>query len=196
MSSINDPPASPSPSIKAPTTRPTSNARPTAPTRSWLALPPPLKHLFSLFPLRTLPASPLPARTASHRSVNTLHVFSSYSAAANNAPSFNPTCLKWQTYLKFLGVKFQTVVSTNHASPTGVLPFLLPASSSGNDGDGETWHEPVVASNRLVKWVRERGMGREEMTGMRYEAYMALLDHRIRRAWVRLTSFFSVLKAV
>lgn len=42
----------------------------------------------------------------------------------------------------------------------------------------------MVASNRLQRWAREKGKGREEPDSIRYEAYMALLDHRIRRAWV------------
>lgn len=42
----------------------------------------------------------------------------------------------------------------------------------------------MVASNRLQRWAREKGKEREEPESIRYEAYMALLDHRIRRAWV------------
>ena len=149
----------------------------------WFAVPAPLKRLFSHFPLRTLPAPELPVRTAPHRDQHTLFSFTTVSAARRNEASFNPTCLKWQTYLKFLGVDFQTVPSTNHASPTGALPFLIP--SLGNTTGSDTINQaPVVPSNRLQRWAREKGLGREEPESMRYEAYMALLDHRIRRAWV------------
>ena len=149
----------------------------------WFAVPVPLKRLFSHFPLRTLPASELPVRTAPHRGQHTLYLFTTASVASRNEASFNPTCLKWQTYLKFLGVDFQTVPSTNHASPTGALPFLIPALGN-RTGLDTTNQAPVVPSSRLQKWARENGKGREEPESMRYEAYMALLDHRIRRAWV------------
>ena len=151
---------------------------------SWLALPAPLKHLFARFPLQTLPSSPLPIRTAIHRDQHTLYIFTTASAATHNGPSFNPTCLKWQTYLKFLEVDFQTVASTNHASPTGALPFLIHATGSEGWSAGDDGGKSVVASNRLQRWAREKGKGREEPESFRYEAYMALLDHRIRRAWV------------
>ena len=180
-------------STDVPDAKSNENGRPRAPFTSrsssslspkpWFAVPAPLKRLFSRFPLRTLPASELPVRTAPHRDQHTLYSFTTASAARHNGASFNPTCLKWQTYLKFLGVEFQTVPSTNHASPTGALPFLIPAL--GNTLGSETANQaPVVSSNRLQKWARENGLGREEPESMRYMAYMALLDHRIRRAWV------------
>ena len=161
-----------------------SSVRASPPSHSWLALPTPLKHLFSKFPLRTLPPSQLPARTAHHREQHVLYVFTDPSGPDNNTPSFNPTCLKWQTYFKFIGLDFRTVASTNHASPTGALPFMIPASSSNLQGSA-TGQMPVVPSNKLQKWAREKGIGQEEPDSMRYEAYMSLLDHRIRKAWVR-----------
>lgn len=170
---------------RRPTSRLEVAPRTNPPARPWLALPAPLKHLFSLFPLRTLPSSPLPSRTQLHRDQHTLYTFTTASGTAHNAPSFNPTCLKWQTYLKFLALDFRTVASTNHASPTGALPFLIPLSTSETVSGADARGQPsVVSSNRLQKWARENGLGREEPESMRYEAYMALLDHRIRRAWV------------
>ncbi|MCJ1432771.1 hypothetical protein MMC27_002128 [Xylographa pallens] len=160
-----------------------SSARALPPSRPWLALPAPLKHLFSKFPLRTLPFSQLPVRTAQHRDQHVLYIFTDPSSPDYNTPSFNPTCLKWQTYLKFIGVDFHTVASTNHASPTGALPFLIPASSSNLQGEA-TGKMSVVPSNKLQKWARDKGLTREEPDSMRYEAYMSLLDHRIRRAWL------------
>ncbi|MCJ1419323.1 hypothetical protein MMC32_005677 [Xylographa parallela] len=167
--------------VSAPWSPPIARAFP--PRRPWLALPPPLKHLFSKFPLRTLPSSQLPARTAHHRDQHVLYIFTDPSSPDHNTPSFNPTCLKWQTYLRFIGLDFHTVASTNHASPTGALPFLIPASSSNPEEEG-TGKTSVVPSNKLQKWTRDKGLTREEPNSIRYEAYMSLLDHRIRRAWL------------
>jgi len=121
----------------------------------------------------------------------------------------------WQAYLTFTGLKFTTIPSNNHASPTGALPFLIPPTSSL-----VFTTEPVlpVPSTKLQRWTRERldrrddskahdekpsfrlspgetrstnGMGSnpvEEPSDMRYDAYMSLLDHRIRNAWVHLSS--------
>lgn len=83
-----------------------------------------------------------------------------------------------KAYLKFMGIDFVTVPSNNHASPTGALPFLIPASSSPFD-------TPIpIPSNKLQKWAQEQNVTHEELSDMRYDAYMALLDHRIRDAWV------------
>ena len=166
-----------------PVSRTSSAAHGLPPTSAWLALPAPLKHIFSLFPLRILPCSPLPIRTAHDRDRNTLYVFTDSISSEHNAPSFNPTCLKWQTYLKFLDLDFRTVASTNHASPTGALPFLMPGMLSGSQGEA-AGQVSVVPSNRLQQWARDKGLGREEPDSMRYDAYISLLDHRIRRAWV------------
>ncbi|MCJ1398119.1 hypothetical protein MMC11_001316 [Xylographa trunciseda] len=166
-----------------PTSRPPSSARASPPSRPWFALPAPLKHLFSLFPLRTLPSSQLPARTAHHRDQHVLYIFTDPTTSNRNAPSFNPTCLKWQTYLNLLGLDFRTAASTNHASPTGTLPFLIPSSRT-NLQDEVVGQTAVVPSNKLQKWARDKGIIREEPDTMRYEAYMSLLDHRIRRAWL------------
>ena len=100
-----------------------------------------------------------------------------------------------------------TVASNNHASPSGALPFLLPSSSSPLPHS-----EPVlpISSNRIQRWAREltpkktsskapaeandetsTGTNNEKMivdapdnADMRYEAYMSLLDHRIRDAYL------------
>lgn len=179
-----DSPRSKTPEYERPRSQNAPKPRPASGTNSWFALPAPLKYLFSRFPLQTLPPSQLPIRTAPYRDQHTLYIFTTASAATRNGPSFNPTCLKWQTYLKFLGVDFQTIASTNHASPTGVLPFLIPATGSEVGSSEDVSQKGVVVSNRLQKWAKEKGLGREEPESMRYEAYMALLDHLIRRAWV------------
>ena len=118
-----------------------------------------------------------------------------------------------QAYLKFQGVDFVTVASNNHASPTGALPFLLPASDSSN------LMEAVfpIPSNRIERWVRETktrstGEKKEEKkrhsntqlkevdphaeniasadqkpADIRYEAYLSLINYRIRNAYVRFS---------
>ena len=84
-----------------------------------------------------------------------------------------------QAYLKFMGIKFATFPSNNHASPTGALPFLLPTAS-------DSPNESPIPSNKLQQWALKKSSLREEPSNMRYQVYMSLLDHRIRLAWVRL----------
>ncbi len=106
--------------------------------------------------------------------------------------------------MKFEDIPFVTVASSNHASPTGALPFLLPSAQSPSTA--------AVPSSRIQRWVRDvtgaknnettiSELGTESQQGlvrggaasaardvssdMRYEAYIALLDHRIRNAYVR-----------
>ncbi len=59
-------------------------------------LPSPVKRIFDWFPLKTYPANDLPCRSPLIYRVNTLHTFTTQKGALNNAPSFNPACLKWQ----------------------------------------------------------------------------------------------------
>ncbi|KAL8666756.1 MAG: hypothetical protein Q9202_001294 [Teloschistes flavicans] len=86
------------------------------------------------------------------------------------------------TYLKFMGVDHVTVPSNNHASPNGSLPFLMPAYS-----DTQPTLDAIapVSSAKLQEWASKNGrFAKEEPENMRYEAYMSLLDHRIRNAWL------------
>ena len=110
-----------------------------------------------------------------------------------------------QTYLKIRDIPFVIVPSNNHASPSGALPFLLPSTACPS-----TSSNPPIPSSRLQRWTRElttfgenhvqgkegsnqdseeskKGTAsRNASTDMRYEAYLALLDHRIRNAYVIL----------
>ncbi len=71
--------------------------------------------------------------------------------------------------------------SNNHASPTGGLPFLIPPSTP-NDAKSQP---PPVASNKLEQWGLSNGTAKlPDIPSMRLEAYEALLDHRIRPAWL------------
>ncbi|KAL5350112.1 hypothetical protein ACLOAV_005149 [Pseudogymnoascus australis] len=74
--------------------------------------------------LRTLFTIPLPSAPSS----TSLHIFTTPSSPTD--PSPNPTCLKHQTALRLASLPHTTTSSTNHASPTGALPFLLPPTSS------------------------------------------------------------------
>ncbi|KAI4171771.1 MAG: hypothetical protein LQ343_004022 [Gyalolechia ehrenbergii] len=70
--------------------------------------------------------------------------------------------------------------SNNHASPSGQLPFLVPGSSSSS-----LEVIPPVTFSKLQEWASKYGnTSRQGPEDMRYEAYMSLLDHRIRNAWL------------
>jgi metaxin len=155
-------------------------------------LPAPVKRIFDIFPLKTYPPNGLPHRSPKRRTDILLHIFTTTEGAYNSAPSFNPACLKWQVrdtssaredrvtdcnkaYLTFCGVDFKTAASNNHASPTGVLPFLTPASDSPPS--------PIPA-NKILKWVNLRTGIADFSPGSRHEAYASLINHRIRSAWL------------
>lgn len=94
---------------------------------SWYStIPAPLQRLFDAVPLVTYPPNELPYRSPGPTDLPTLHVFISDQDAARGSPSYNPSCLKWQAFLRIAGVRFHLRPSTNHASPTGALPFLQP----------------------------------------------------------------------
>jgi len=145
------------------------------------AIPAPLKPIFDRVPLLTYPANDLPLRSPRKRGENVLHVFTTLEDAKIGRPSFNPACLKWQAYLKFTGIPFTTGPSTNHASPSGALPYLQPAVSTT-----EPTKQPIP-SNKLKRWIAAQNQSstpHKEPEDPRHEAYASLLDHRIRRAWV------------
>ena len=64
--------------------------------RSWFKTPEPIKRLFDRFPIQIYVSNELPRRTAIDRGQNTLYVFTTDEAAEKGAPSYNPSCLKWQ----------------------------------------------------------------------------------------------------
>ncbi|CAD6575366.1 MAG: hypothetical protein ASARMPRED_007202 [Alectoria sarmentosa] len=172
--------------------RPKTQARQTS--RQWFTTPQPIRRLFDKFPLRTYPVNELPQRSPQNRDRHTLWIFTTNAGAQLGAPSFNPGCLKWQAYMIFKGIDFVTISSNNHASPTGALPFLIPASSSKLLGEAAL----PVPSNRIERWIREKGKSQHagtstltkqksaisESLDMRYEAYMSLLNYRVRNAYL------------
>lgn len=153
--------------------------------RDMFAVPPVIKQIFAKFPLSTYTANALPTRSPTHRDQHTLYTWTlpqdKHSSA--NTPSFNPTCLKWQTYLLFNDIAFRALASNNHASPSGSLPFLLPANS-----------QKPIASAKLEAWTAANSTGKSsaasgtttQSSAARQEVYISLLDHAVRRAWLYL----------
>jgi hypothetical protein len=85
-----------------------------------------------------------------------------------------------QAYLKFSKIPFRVASANNHASPSGSLPFMLPSSPEPYK------QSQPVPSGKLQRWAMNNSEKAIEESGdLRYEAYLSLLDHRIRRAWVR-----------
>lgn len=181
---------------------PTTTSTPTRSSpSSWadiFTLPRLLKDLFSHFPLTTYGPNPLPSRSGPHHSPRpVLYIFATPAAAHRNEPSYNPTCLKWQTYLKLSGIEFDAVASNNHASPSGSLPFVLPAHA-GTAGKAGGKEGAPVPTGKIRRWVEDQCPGRQEedKLAMRREVYFSLLDHRLRRAWVGLPVSYSVVSVL
>ncbi|KAJ4309459.1 hypothetical protein N0V84_011487 [Fusarium piperis] len=143
----------------------------------WFAVPRPIRSLFDLFPLRVLASEELPARApAAARRRAALYVFADDGEAALGNPSYNPSCLKWQTVLKMAGIDFEVVPSNNHASPSGALPFLLPPSPRPS---------APLTGEKIHKYAREHAVRELPVVASpRIEAYHALLTQRIRPAWL------------
>ncbi|TGZ85522.1 hypothetical protein EX30DRAFT_346051 [Ascodesmis nigricans] len=145
-----------------------------------IPIPQPIRRFFDAFPLLTLPPTPLPARSPAASNVPSLYVFSTPENVAAGKPSFNPACLKWQTYLMLSGIEFQSIPSSNHASPSGSLPFLRPGAAESNE------QSKPVTSAHLVQWVKDHGKPSQDVDPSNPElvAFTTLLDTRIRDAWL------------
>ncbi|GAD98394.1 mitochondrial outer membrane protein (Sam35), putative [Paecilomyces variotii No. 5] len=145
--------------------------------RTIFSVPAPIKRIFDKVPLITYAPNELPYRAANEVDGNRLFIFTDDEGARLGKPSFNPQCLRWQAYLKFVGIDFHTIPSNNHASPTGALPYLLPALPLNT--------LVPIPSNKLQKWAIEQVHCEEEQQiSMRFEVYASLLDTRIRNAWL------------
>ncbi|KAI9049892.1 hypothetical protein LZ554_006040 [Drepanopeziza brunnea f. sp. 'monogermtubi'] len=149
--------------------------------RDFFSIPAPIKQLFDVVPVVVYPANTLPQRTPKSARIPSLYIFSNEWDAAAGRPSVNPSCLKWQTFLNIAGIDHRLISSNNHASPSGSLPFLLPAAHSSN---GLQESPLPIASSKLVKYAAEHGGRVDEPVSIRYPAYQSLLDHRIRNAWL------------
>ncbi|KAF4511904.1 hypothetical protein G6O67_001105 [Ophiocordyceps sinensis] len=149
----------------------------------WFAVPAPVRSLFKRFPLHTHSAEALPARApGTARPRARLYVFVAGDEAEAGRPSHNPSCLKWQTYLRIAGVDVDVVASNNHASPSGALPFLLPAASDPRP-------DVPLSGRKIAQYARDRAprpLPDEDgaPSPARRDAYLALLTHRIRPAWL------------
>ncbi|KAM5352502.1 hypothetical protein ACJ41O_005224 [Fusarium nematophilum] len=143
-------------------------------------VPRPIRNLFDLFPLRVYTPEDLPMRAPARvRQRPTLYVFVEDGDAPLGRPSYNPSCLKWQTVLKIARVDFEIVPSNNHASPSGALPFLLPPSSPPSKPS-----HPLTG-DKIHKYAREHAVHElPTVTSPRLEAYQALLTQNIRPAWL------------
>ncbi|RPA89467.1 hypothetical protein L873DRAFT_1822796 [Choiromyces venosus 120613-1] len=148
-----------------------------------LPIPSWLKTLFDAFPLLTYPANPLPARCPKFGTVPSLYVFTTPEDADSGNPSFNPSCLKWQAYLKFNRIEFETVPSNNHASPTGALPFMI----SQQRPMTESADLAVIPSNKLAAWIDKNGYsleGEADMDSARAKVFLTLVNAQLRGAWL------------
>ncbi|VUC37357.1 unnamed protein product [Clonostachys rosea] len=146
-------------------------------SRSWVAVPAPVRDLFKLFPLRVYAAEELPSR-APHptRPRPSLYVFALDGDCAR--PSFNPSCLKWQTFLRIAGVDVDLIPSNNHASPSGALPFLLPSSTNSRSS-------PPLTGGKIEKYAQENATRKiPTIESNRLEAYRSLITQSIRPAWL------------
>ncbi|KAK2744934.1 hypothetical protein FQN57_004063 [Myotisia sp. PD_48] len=161
---------------------PSVDASTQQPSASWFpSIPQPIKTIFDQFPLTTYPSNQAPLQYSTRPNEPRLYVFTTPEDARLGLPSINPQCLKWQTYLKFTDIEFRTVPSNNHASPNGVLPFLLPPKASTEETDVLL----PIPSTRLQKWADAKACIDEDIeNNMRLEAYSSLLDGKIRDAWL------------
>ncbi|KYK60436.1 mitochondrial outer membrane protein [Drechmeria coniospora] len=159
---------------EAPAATPTAAAE----SRGIFAVPRPVRDLFKRFPLHVYPPEKLPARAPDRaRPRPCLYVFATDEAARSGLPSYNPSCLKWQTYLKMAGIDLELVPSNNHASPSGALPFLLPPSSDPRS-------DAPLAGGKIGQYARDHASGLADTSSPRFEAYLSLLTQFVRPAWV------------
>ncbi|KAK3309107.1 uncharacterized protein B0T15DRAFT_509496 [Chaetomium strumarium] len=166
-----------------------------APSWHKIQIPRPLQRLFDRFPLRTYEPNDLPQRSQQLTSsdVATLYVFSTDEDARIGAPSFNPGCLKWQTLLRLTNLQFRILPSTNHASPTGSLPFLLPPRTSSSP----TSSSPPIPADKLLSYAAQKSTTTTNSPSpttttttakppspKKSEAYSSLITLSLRNAWL------------
>ncbi|KIW03779.1 uncharacterized protein PV09_05082 [Verruconis gallopava] len=175
----------------------------TSSSSSFLTIPAPLKRLFDSTPLIAYEENELPQRSVrpptrterqdihaffdahvraedkrrGKQKEDALHSLFSWACRSDGAnpkvASFNPSCLRWQTYLIFQGIEFYVVPANNHASFPSTLPILTTHPEAG-----PPLVQPVVNSEGFAKWVRK-----SQALGNREEAYLTLVDGPVRRAW-------------
>ncbi|KAI5790868.1 hypothetical protein FPQ18DRAFT_277009, partial [Pyronema domesticum] len=146
-------------------------------SKSWLPIPEPVKKLFDSFPVVTYPAQQLPAGCPRNEKLPTLWIFTKgdgLDANGRELMSFNPSCLKWQTYLRLSSLPYRAVPSSNHSSPSGALPFLIAPENS-----------ETIPSNKLMQWIKKHGNPPEEdLEDPEIKALLALVETKLRDAWL------------
>lgn len=70
--------------------------------------------------------------------------------------------------------------STNHASPSGSLPYLLPSSSDSRP-------DIPLTGAKISQYAQKHSSARDSFSP-RTEAYQAVISQAIRPAWVRIAS--------
>ncbi|KAK6526255.1 hypothetical protein TWF694_004862 [Orbilia ellipsospora] len=184
------------PSRPAPAQSTASGTNDAGGTSSMFRAPTFIRTIFDKFPLYSYPVDPSPInsldKTPSEQphddlfSKNTLYVFSLPGDAQNCSPSFNPACLKWQIYMKIRGVDFRIQSSSNHASPTGSLPFLIVEPARSSVVSGRQLAQTVPAS-KLAQWIEDNAAGSVNQVSSDspdYRAFSSLVDRNIRDAWL------------
>ncbi|KAK2065480.1 hypothetical protein LY76DRAFT_558979 [Colletotrichum caudatum] len=134
--------------------------------RSWFAVPAPVAALFRRFPLAVYPANDLPIRSPSRGDLPTLYVFVGDEDAPRGRPSFNPSCLKWQVRRHpppalSLSNSHECAVSSANATRPGLESYALDNS-------------PLLPREKRPP----------PPPADRLDAYRALLDTRVRTAWL------------
>lgn len=145
------------------------------PSRGIFTAPSHIRALFKSFPLQTLPANTLPSRAATSTALPRLFIFArDDAAAASGTPSFNPSCLKYQTLLRIANVPVSLVPSSNHASPSGSLPFLIiPTTSSSS-----TTSPPPLTGPKIADYAKIAP------DHPKVALYQSVIAHKIRPAWL------------
>lgn len=83
-----------------------------------------------------------------------------------------------QTILKIANVDLRLVPSSNHASPSGALPFLILRS-------GASAAVPLTGE-KIARFAKQHAPSANlDDPSPRIDAYQALIAHSVRPAWVR-----------
>ncbi|KAL9111740.1 MAG: hypothetical protein Q9227_003799 [Pyrenula ochraceoflavens] len=157
--------------------KPSNTTASTLQRKSLFSVPDPIKRIFDSFPFVTYSPNISPARAPQRRQRDVLYIFSTEQGALQGYPSFNPTCLKWQALLTFHSIPHTLRSSTNHASPTGALPFLLPSPTPACTNPG-----PISSSKLPKHFSLPPPVSAPDVS--RHAAYETLLTHAIRPAYL------------
>ena len=90
------------------------------------------------------------------------------------------------------GLSFGIQPSNNHSSPSGSLPFLIPGESSNskeNSKNSTSIGRKTISAASLQSWINQNSdsaqlQEEEEALTLRESAFLSLLEHRVRPAWL------------